>query len=144
MFNLYFLASYKMCSSSITYSLLLKFRVRLEPEPTNLGKKFEMFMKRDKFAQTNRRNTANPSTSNDSYAKIVEKEMQLYKINPIERPKYLELLFKALKTIKPTSVEAERAFSAMGFFVTKLRNRMGDETLDGLITMRKYYQKSKQ
>ena len=54
------------------------------------------------------------------------------------------LLFKALKTIKPTSVEAERAFSAMGFFVTKLRNRMGDETLDGLITMRKYYQKSKQ
>ena len=103
-----------------------------------------MFMKRDKFAQTNRRNTANPSTSNDSYAKIVKKEMQLYKINPIERPKYLELLFKALKTIKPTSVEAERAFSAMGFFVTKLRNRMGDETLDGLITMRKYYQKSKQ
>ena len=65
-------------------------------------------------------------------------------VNPIERPKYLELLFKALKTIKPTSVEAERAFSAMGFFVTKLRNRMGDETLDGLITMRKYYQKSKQ
>ena len=65
-------------------------------------------------------------------------------VNPIEHPKYLELLFKALKTIKPTSVEAERAFSAMGFFVTKLRNRMGDETLDGLITMRKYYQKSKQ
>ena len=99
-------------------------------------------MKRDRFTP-NRRVQATSSGA-DFYSKLVEKEMQLYKINPIERPKYLELLFKALKTIKPTSVEAERAFSAMGFFVTKLRNRMGDETLDGLITMRKYYQKSKQ
>ena len=45
--------------------------------------------------------------------------MQLYKINPNERPKYLELLYKALKTIKPTSVEPERTFSAMGFFCHK-------------------------
>ena len=33
------------------------------------------------------------------------------------------------------------AFSAMGFFATKLRNRMGDKTLDGLITMRQFYKK---
>ena len=69
--------------------------------------------------------------------------MKLYKINPAERPKHLGLLFEALKTIKPTSVEAERAFSAMGFFATKIRNRMGDKTLDGLITMRQFYQKPK-
>ena len=55
---------------------------------------------------------------------------------PNEQPKHLELLFKALKTIKPTSVEPERAFSAMGFFVTKIRNRMSDKTLDALITMK--------
>ena len=67
--------------------------------------------------------------------------MQLYKFNPLERPKNLELLYKALKTIKPTSVEAERAFSAMGFFATKLRNRMGDKTLDAMITMRQFYKK---
>ena len=53
---------------------------------------------------------------------LVEKEMQIYKIHPNERPKHLELLYKALKTIKPTSVESERAFSAMGFFVTKIRS----------------------
>ena len=29
----------------------------------------------------------------------------------------------------------------MGFFATKLRNRMGDKTLDGLITMRQFYKK---
>ena len=67
--------------------------------------------------------------------------MQLYKINTIERPKYLELLYKALKTIKPTSVEPERAFSAMGFFVTKIGSRMSDKTLDALITMRQHYKK---
>ena len=38
-------------------------------------------------------------------------------------------------------MEAECAFSAMGFFATKLRNRMGDKTLDGLITMRQFYKK---
>ena len=46
-------------------------------------------------------------------------------------------------TIKPTSVEAKRAFSAMRFFVTKLRNRMSDKTLDALITMRQCYKKPK-
>ena len=100
-------------------------------------------MKRDRFVQPARR-AQNP-TANDFYGKLVEKEMQLYKINPNpnERPKYLELLFRALKTIKTTSVEPERAFSAMGFFVPKLRNRMGDSTLDALITLRQYYQKPK-
>ena len=33
----------------------------------------------------------------------------------------------------------KRAFSAMGFFATKIRNRMGDKTLDALITMRQFY-----
>ena len=83
--------------------------------------------------------TGTTTGANDFYCKLVEKEMQLYKINPNERPKYLELLYKALKTIKPTSVEPERAFSAMGFFVTKIRNRMSDKTLDALITMRQNY-----
>ena len=69
--------------------------------------------------------------------------MQLYKINPNERPRYLDLLFKALKTVKPTSVEAEQAFFAMGFFTPKIQNRMGDKTLDALITLRQYYEPKK-
>ena len=32
-------------------------------------------------------------------------------INPNELPKHLDLLFKALQTIKPTSVESRHAFS---------------------------------
>ena len=55
----------------------------------------------------------------DFYSKLVDKEMQLYKINPNEWPRYLDLLFKALKTVKPSSVEAEWAFSAMVFLLQK-------------------------
>ena len=35
-----------------------------------------------------------------------------------KRATKLELLFNALRSIPPTSVEAERAFSAAGLFVT--------------------------
>ena len=35
----------------------------------------------------------------------------------------------------------KRAFSAMGFFATKIRNRMGDKTLDALITMCQFYKR---
>ena len=53
----------------------------------------------------------------------------------------LEILFTALKTIKPTSVEAERAFSALGYFANKIRSQMNDATLDALIFQRQYYKK---
>jgi hypothetical protein len=39
-------------------------------------------------------------------------------------------LFKALKTIPPTSIEAERAFSTAGIFITKLRNRLSAKTIN--------------
>jgi len=32
-------------------------------------------------------------------------------------------------TVKPTSVESERAISAAGFFATKIRSCLGNETL---------------
>jgi hypothetical protein len=40
-----------------------------------------------------------------------------------KRPENLEKLFKALKTIPPTLIEAERAFSSAGIR-NKLRNRL--------------------
>ena len=44
------------------------------------------------------------------------KHLKFHNID-LKVPKYLDLLFKAVKTVKPTSVEAERAFSAMGFLL---------------------------
>ena len=48
------------------------------------------------------------------------------------RPANLQTLYEALLTIQPTSVDAERSFSACGLFVTKLRSRLHDSTIDAL------------
>ena len=55
------------------------------------------------------------------------------------RSEILENLYKAMCTIPPTSVEAERAFSAVGLFVTKLRSSLADNTIDALLTLKNYF-----
>ena len=47
----------------------------------------------------------------------------------------------AITTIHPTSMEAERASSACGLFVTKLRSRLHDSTIDALCFIRNALQK---
>ena len=42
----------------------------------------------------------------------------------------LKKIFYALKAISPISVEAERAFSAAGLFLTKLRSKLDDGSID--------------
>ena len=76
----------------------------------------------------------------DLSAHVVQKEMLLYETSK-RRPENLERLFTALKTIKPTSVEAKRAFSALGYFANKIRSQMNDATLDDLIFQHQYYKK---
>ena len=68
---------------------------------------------------------------------VVQKEMLLYETSK-RRPENLEKLFSALKTIRPTSVEAERTFSALGYFANKIRSQLNHETLDALIFLRQY------
>ena len=48
-------------------------------------------------------------------------------------------IYRALLTIRPTSVESERAFSSLGLFATRLRTRLSDESLDALVFMRQFY-----
>ena len=76
---------------------------------------------------------------NNVSSRGVQKEMMLYEITKT-RPNNLEKLYAALKTIKPTLVEAERAFSVLGYFGSKIRNRLNDDTIDALF-LRHYYSK---
>lgn len=76
----------------------------------------------------------------DVGARVLQKEMLLYEASK-KRPENLNKLYESLKTIKPTSVEAERAFSALGYFANKIRNRLNDDTLDALMFLRQYYKK---
>jgi len=55
-----------------------------------------------------------------------------------QRPAYLEKVYNAIKSLPPTSVEAERAFSAAGLFITKLRSRLSDDSVNLLCFLRKY------
>ena len=50
--------------------------------------------------------------------RMVQKECEVFEAS-VRRPAYLQHLY-ALLTIQPTSVEAERVFSACGLFVTKV------------------------
>ena len=61
--------------------------------------------------------------------------------NPAKKRKLSTLLdiHSCLKTIPPTSVEAERVFSVTGLFLTKLRSRLSDVTLDKLIFLKYYF-----
>jgi hypothetical protein len=52
-------------------------------------------------------------------------------------------VFEEEKTIKPTSVESERGFSASDNFVTKLRSSLEDDTLNALCFLRAYFTKEK-
>ncbi|GFW45344.1 hypothetical protein TNCV_4734511 [Trichonephila clavipes] len=58
----------------------------------------------------------------------MKQEMQLFDLTENPSPTIIKLC-EALKTIPPTSVEAERAFSAAGLFLTKLRTRLSDKTI---------------
>ncbi|GFY05123.1 uncharacterized protein TNCV_3269951 [Trichonephila clavipes] len=62
-----------------------------------------------------------------SFNKIMKQEMQLFDSTESPSPNIIKLC-DALKTIPPTSVEAKRAFSAAGLFVTKLKTRLRDKT----------------
>ena len=64
---------------------------------------------------------------------IFSKEIQLF----ISGGK--DSLSKSLLVIPPTSVEAERVFSAAGLFVTKLRCNLSDSTLDMLMFLKFYF-----
>jgi hypothetical protein len=64
--------------------------------------------------------------------RIIFKKMALFESTK-KRPENLGKLFKALKTIPPSSIEAERAFSTAGIFITKLRNRLSAKTINALI-----------
>ena len=66
----------------------------------------------------------------------VENEFKKFEQNPQFRPPILEKLYEALKGIPVSSVEAERVFSTTGNFSTKLRSRLGDETLSALVFLK--------
>ena len=59
------------------------------------------------------------------------KEMALFEATG-DKSKIISSIEEVLNTIPPTSAEAERVFSAAGLFVTKLRSRLSENSVDSL------------
>jgi hypothetical protein len=49
-----------------------------------------------------------------------------------KRTKNLDILFEALKMVKPSSVTSERVFSILGNFVSEIRTRLSHRSVDVL------------
>ena len=71
----------------------------------------------------------------------LKREMAVFESNGV-RPSSLERIYKAMLTLPPSSIEAERSFSAAGLFVTKLRTSLNDDTIDKLCFLRSYLMKN--
>ena len=78
------------------------------------------------------------SSSSSSDRKHISKELEVFEVTS-ERTKNIDLLYDAIQSVPPTSVESERAFSAAGIFVTKLRTRLSDKSINAICLLRGYY-----
>ena len=58
-----------------------------------------------------------------------------------KRIKNLDILFDALKTIKPSSAASERVFYISGNFVCKIRTRLSHHSVDILCFLKSYFLK---
>ena len=70
-------------------------------------------------------------------------EIHAYIGCPKKMPPILAKLFRVLKTIPQSSIEAERDFSTCGLFATHVRSRLNDDTLNALLMTNKFYKNEK-
>jgi hypothetical protein len=108
--------------------------VNEEPEQISMSDEYASFSK--SFFE----DSSGAEESSEITLRMVKNEMSLYEATKGQtRPVHLEQLYRSLKSIKPSSIDPERGFSAMGYFCTKIRSRMGDDVLDAIIFMQQYY-----
>ncbi len=85
--------------------------------------------------------TPTPSLSLSTLSDVlhqVTREMAIFESTG-ELPACLQKIFRAIKTLPPKSVEAERAFSSAGRFITKIRSQLSNRSIDSLCFLR-YFQ----
>lgn len=73
-----------------------------------------------------------------THPKTLKAEFSLFEATN-KRTKNLDLLFDALKTIKPTSIASERVFSISGNIVSKIRTRLSHRSVDVLCFLKSYF-----
>lgn len=110
-----------------------------ETQPEDPGKNFSLQQELESELQRNNVEVSPSEFTPDNLEKAIKKEMLTFESSG-SKGKYLSLAYENLLTIRPTSVEAERAFSAAGYLCSELRTRLNDETIDVLCFLRSHFQ----
>lgn len=76
------------------------------------------------------------------FVKVIKRELAVLEDGGGRGVK-LNTLYKHLLTIKPTSVDSERAFSNAGHLCTRFRTRLHDKSIDALSFLRSFFQNKK-
>ena len=95
----------------------------------------------EKLEQAIKQSMGSSSSSSDRNIHI-SKELEVFEITS-ERTKNIDLLYDTIQSVPPTSVESEMTFSAAGLFVTKLRTRLSDKSINAICLLRGYYNSDK-
>ena len=75
----------------------------------------------------------------DNQIDTFTEEVNLFCAGRLQKTQTINELHQALYTIPPTSLEADRVFYASGLFLTKLRSKLTDHTIDMLVFLKFYF-----
>lgn len=103
----------------------------MEMQPLTLAEKLEKTLHK----------SSSVSSATASLHSALSKEFAVFEATG-QRTYNLQILHKALLSIQPTSVESERAFSAAGLFITKLRSRLSDKSVNAMCVLRDHFKRS--
>ena len=70
---------------------------------------------------------------------MINKEMNLFQGGDA-RGRYLQFAYDVLRSIPPSSMESERAFSSASYLCNKVRSTLNDDTLNALCILRSHFQ----
>lgn len=114
-----------------------------QSQPLSLKEQMELVMRASMSHPTLPTSSmANAKTVEKSLLAAIKTEMSVFETSGV-RGRCLQLVYSYLLAIPPTSIEAEHAFSAAGLLCTKVRSRLGDDTLDKLCFLRTFYRSRK-
>ena len=108
-----------------------------EPEP-KVSKEDDLDLFLQKKKKKSVRAGLHSQSSVTDVLKAIKREIAVLEASE-HRPLCLEKIYKALKTLQPSSVEAERSFSSAGLFVTKLRTNLSDKSLNNLFILKSHF-----
>jgi len=70
--------------------------------------------------------------------RVIKSEIRYFQDEGV-KGKYLNMVYECLKTVRPTSIDSERAFSAAGAIVTRMRSTLSDTNINNLCFLRSYF-----